>query len=229
MLNWNKSSFLQKLVAAWMRILLTFFISNVSWVLANITSESSYCFQKGNRNSGHRLSEMVCPSFWEGYYMLIYTHCWELTNSVGSHGSSSLLFVMKVMVCHFVSDSDEVRTALIVVLPLIVVEISLQLHQASLLPGKKHHWLFWSQLAVWRVHESHDHPHLSCSCVVYCSIQETLVVTFVRLGSVKSSKWLAARLGFLSSCVVNWFLKTHIGDQFGHASHRRNFTARPVT
>jgi hypothetical protein len=32
--------FLQKLVAAWMRILLTFFISNVSWVLANITSES---------------------------------------------------------------------------------------------------------------------------------------------------------------------------------------------
>ncbi len=61
--------------------------------------------------------------------MLIYTHCWELMNSVGSHGSSSLLFVMKVMVCHFVSDSHEVMTALIVVLPLIVVvEISLQLH-----------------------------------------------------------------------------------------------------
>jgi uncharacterized membrane protein YkvI len=63
--------------------------------------------------------------------MLIYTHCWELMNSVGSHGSSSLPFVMKVMVCHFVSDSHEVMTALIVVLPLIVVvEISLQLHQA---------------------------------------------------------------------------------------------------
>jgi hypothetical protein len=45
--------------------------------------------------------------------MLIYTHCWELMNSVGSHGSSSLLFVMKVMVCHFVSDSHEVMTALI--------------------------------------------------------------------------------------------------------------------
>ncbi len=61
--------------------------------------------------------------------MLIYTHCWELMNSVGSHGSSSLPFVMKVMVCHFVSDSHEVMTALIVVLPLIVVvEISLQLH-----------------------------------------------------------------------------------------------------
>jgi hypothetical protein len=38
---------------------------------------------------------------------------------------------MKVMVCHFVSDSHEVMTALIVVLPIIlVVEISLQLHQA---------------------------------------------------------------------------------------------------
>jgi len=38
---------------------------------------------------------------------------------------------MKVVVCHFVSDSHEVMTALIVVLPLIgVVEISLQLHQA---------------------------------------------------------------------------------------------------
>jgi hypothetical protein len=117
MLKWNESFFLQKLVAAWMRILLTFLISNVSWVLANITSESSHCFQKGNRNSGCRLCIMVGPSFWEDYYMLIYTHCWELMNSVGSHGSSSLPFVMKVMVCHFVSDSHEVMTALIVVLP----------------------------------------------------------------------------------------------------------------
>ncbi len=134
MLKWNKNSFLQKLVAAWMRILLTFLISNVSWVLANITSESSHCFWKGNRNSGCRLCIMVCPSFWEDYYMLIYTHCWELMNSVGSHGSLSLPFTMKVMVCHFVSDAHEVMTALIVVLPIIVVvEISLQLHQALFL------------------------------------------------------------------------------------------------
>jgi hypothetical protein len=63
--------------------------------------------------------------------MLIYTHCGELMNSVGSHGSLSLPFVMKVMVCRFVSDCHEVMTALIVVLPIIVVvEISLQLHQA---------------------------------------------------------------------------------------------------
>jgi hypothetical protein len=55
---------------------------------------------------------MVCPSFWEDYCML------------------SLPFVMKVMVCHFVSDSHEVMTALIVLLPItFVVEISLQLHQ----------------------------------------------------------------------------------------------------
>ncbi len=55
----------------------------------------------------------------------------ELMNSVGSHGSLSLTFMIKVIVCHFVSDSHEVMTALIVVLPLIVVvEISLQLHQA---------------------------------------------------------------------------------------------------
>ncbi len=100
-------------------------------LLANITSESSHCFRKGNRNSGCRLCIMICPSFWEDYYMLIYTHCWELMNSVGSHGSSSLPFVMKVMVCHFVSDSHEVMTALFVVLPLIVVvEISLQLHRS---------------------------------------------------------------------------------------------------
>jgi hypothetical protein len=105
-------------------------ISTEVW-LANIMSESSHCFWKGNRNSGHRLCIMVCPSFWEDYYMLIYTHCWELMNSVGSHGSSSLPFVMKVMVCHFVSDSHEVMTALIVMLPLIVVvEISLQLHRS---------------------------------------------------------------------------------------------------
>jgi hypothetical protein len=69
---------------------------------------------------------MVCPSFWEDYYMLIYTNCWELMNSVGSHGSSSLLFMMKVTVSHFVSNSHEVMTALIV-----VVEISLQLHRSS--------------------------------------------------------------------------------------------------
>ncbi len=103
----------------------------LSLLYAGLTSESSHCFRKGNRNSGCRLCIMVCPSFWEDYYMLIYTHHWELMNSVGSHGSLSLPFGMKVTVCHFVSNSHEVMTALIVVLPLIVVvEIFLQLHQS---------------------------------------------------------------------------------------------------
>jgi hypothetical protein len=53
-------------------------------------------------------------------------------NSVGSHGSSSLPFVMKVMVSHFVSDSHEVMTALVVLPLIVVVEISLQLHQSLL-------------------------------------------------------------------------------------------------
>jgi hypothetical protein len=61
-------------------------------------------------------------------------HCWELMNSVGSHGSLSLPFVMKVTVSHFVSDPNNVMTALIVMSPIIVVvEISLQLHQACIL------------------------------------------------------------------------------------------------
>jgi hypothetical protein len=54
--------------------------------------------------------------------MFIYTHCWELMNSMVSHGSSSLPFVMKVMVYHFVNNSHEVMTAFIVVLLLIVVD-----------------------------------------------------------------------------------------------------------
>ncbi len=75
--------------------------------------------------------------------MLIYTHCWELMNSVGSHGSSSLPFVMKVMVTDFASDSHEVMTALIVVLPLIVVvEISLQLHRSSFCSEVLHSFLY---------------------------------------------------------------------------------------
>ncbi len=36
---------------------------------------------------------------------------------MGSHGSSSLLFVMKMMVRHFVSDADIVMNALSILLP----------------------------------------------------------------------------------------------------------------
>jgi len=42
---------------------------------------------------------------------------WVLMKSVSSHGSSSLLFLMMVMVWHFVGDAHKVMTALNVVLP----------------------------------------------------------------------------------------------------------------
>jgi hypothetical protein len=46
-----------KLVAVWTRILMAFFISNVSWVVANvmICYESFHCFKKCNRKSGSRV------------------------------------------------------------------------------------------------------------------------------------------------------------------------------
>jgi hypothetical protein len=54
---------------------------------------------------------------------------------------------MKVMVCHFVSDSHEVMTALIVVLPLIVVvEISLQLHRSLFI--KTQHVVFFARFCL---------------------------------------------------------------------------------
>jgi hypothetical protein len=46
--------------------------------------------------------------------VLIYTPHWELMKSVGSHGSLSLLFVMRVMISHFVSDTLKAMIALIV-------------------------------------------------------------------------------------------------------------------
>jgi hypothetical protein len=41
---------------------------------------------------------MVCLKSWSDNRTLICTHCWELMKSLGSHCSSSLLFMMKVMV-----------------------------------------------------------------------------------------------------------------------------------
>jgi hypothetical protein len=58
---------------------------------------------------------MVCPDFGQA---IIYPYLHPLSGAdevMGSHGSSSLLFAMKVMVWHFMSDSLKVMTALIVV------------------------------------------------------------------------------------------------------------------
>jgi hypothetical protein len=50
--------------------------------------------------------------------MLIYMHCLELMKLVDSHGSLSLIVVIRVMVKHFVNDAFDVWTRLIVVVPL---------------------------------------------------------------------------------------------------------------
>jgi len=43
--------------------LLTLFWSAVSWVVANILTDSFCCFWKCDRNSGCRICIMVCPNF----------------------------------------------------------------------------------------------------------------------------------------------------------------------
>jgi hypothetical protein len=65
------------------------------------------------------------------YDILIDTHRWELMWSVGSHGSLSLLLMMKVVVRHFVSDTHKVMAApILAVLRLkYFVEFPLQSHR----------------------------------------------------------------------------------------------------
>ncbi len=69
------------------------------------------CFQLNKRCLYNGLAQIL------GWLLYpTYTHQWELMNSVGSHGSLSLLFMMKVMIWHFVGASHKVMTALIVLL-----------------------------------------------------------------------------------------------------------------
>ncbi len=70
-----------------------------SWVLAIQTSWLSFlcCFQNCDWNSECRFCIMVCPIMY-----LSTPTCQELMKLLGSHGSFSLPFVMKVMVwCFF--------------------------------------------------------------------------------------------------------------------------------
>jgi hypothetical protein len=94
-------------------------------------SETSHSFWNCDRNSQGRFCRVLCLRFWADYYILIYDCSWELIKAVGSHGSSSLLFAMMMMVWHFVSAPHKVMTALFLVLPsrCRVVEISLQFHR----------------------------------------------------------------------------------------------------
>jgi hypothetical protein len=52
-------------------------MSYVSCMQINVMIESSYCFQKCNRHSGHRCVYMVRPKFWVDYYIPVYSHCWS--------------------------------------------------------------------------------------------------------------------------------------------------------
>jgi hypothetical protein len=75
---------------------------------------TSCCFWKCNRNSAYWLYNIL-PRFLLDEYRHICIHCQELMKLVGSHGSSAMLFMMKVMVWHFFSDSHKVMTAPIVI------------------------------------------------------------------------------------------------------------------
>jgi hypothetical protein len=67
---------------------------------------------------------------WESQIVIYLStpHHWELIKSVGSHGSSSLLFCDEVMIWYFMSASHKVLSALIVIL-LPNWEISLWFHR----------------------------------------------------------------------------------------------------
>jgi hypothetical protein len=89
-----------------------FFISYVFLVLAyNMNGVFPLLSEMWQRLSTQILYNGF-PKVWANSYKLIDVHCWELIRSVGSHGSLSMVFVMKVMVWHFVSDSHKVVTAL---------------------------------------------------------------------------------------------------------------------
>lgn len=79
---------------------------------------------------------LVCPQ------ILIYTFLWELMKSVTSHSNSSLLFLMNVLLWHFVCDSHKVMATVIVMLhETLVMEISLQSHRYTLTCHPCHnHW-----------------------------------------------------------------------------------------
>jgi hypothetical protein len=111
-LNWTET-FPHRLVT--LRIPLSFYISlcyPTSWQLLLLEMRQS---------QDADVCMVVCLKFWVDYHMHIITYCWELMESVGSHGSSSMM----AMVWHFVSDTHKVMTVPIhVVLVLILPELT---------------------------------------------------------------------------------------------------------
>jgi hypothetical protein len=67
---------------------------NYNFNFSHVQIESSHCFQKCDRNWGHRLLYGHLLENFSGLnYVLIYPTHWKLMKSVGSHGISSLLFI----------------------------------------------------------------------------------------------------------------------------------------
>jgi len=118
-LKWNKT-YSHKLPEAWKGILLTFLMSYVSWVLANIMTGSSHWLWKCDWNSGCRLCIMVCLDCVQIMIILMYTKVkswWRQWKVMTTYRSYSW---WRVMVWDFVSNSHEVTTALIMMLPNVI-------------------------------------------------------------------------------------------------------------
>jgi hypothetical protein len=67
---------------------------------------------------------VVLPKALSTLFSSYHSYCQELMKSVGSHGSSSLLFMMKMMVWYFMSDTHDV-----------IVVFSLQSHKLVYCPS----------------------------------------------------------------------------------------------
>ncbi len=60
-----------------------------------LAAESCCWFWECDGNMGCRFCRIACLRFWMDYSILSYSHCWGLMMSVDSHGSSSMLLLMK--------------------------------------------------------------------------------------------------------------------------------------
>jgi hypothetical protein len=106
--------------------LLTFSISYVSWVPSQLNDRVFPLFLEFWWKLRMQILCNGLPETWADSSILIYIHYLELMKSVGSHGSLSLLFMMKVMVWDFVSNSHKLWLHSSMCYLKLLVEISLQ-------------------------------------------------------------------------------------------------------
>jgi hypothetical protein len=108
------------------RILPTLLISCVSWMVANIMTESLLLLEAW-QNCKMQIFYGALPEFFTNYFILIFSHCHKIMKLVGSHGSLSCLFIVKVMVWHFVQWlSQGYLHSVLCCLLNVVLEMSLQ-------------------------------------------------------------------------------------------------------